>query len=101
MLPYIADAINHALYYNDHMASVHFENGRLHVHKEAIDAAKETSDASKTTTVKKETNWEHTTSLVYQYNLFQIKQNTFQDFRLPVTLVAYTGQHFTPPRSCV
>ncbi len=32
--PYLNDIIAHALFYQQHMATVHFENGKYHVHKE-------------------------------------------------------------------
>lgn len=98
LLPYVADAISHTLFYNDHMSTVHFENGRFHVHNEAIDAAKETNDASKTTAVKKESNWDHIISFTPWLNHFKIKETAFQEYRLPANPAAFTGQHFTPPR---
>jgi hypothetical protein len=34
--PYLNDVIAHALFYHQHMATVHFENGKYHVHKEVV-----------------------------------------------------------------
>lgn len=39
--PYISDTIAHIFYYTQHMATVHYENGKFHVHKEVIEAATE------------------------------------------------------------
>ena len=40
-LPYVSDFIGHVLFYKQHMATVHFENGQYHVHKEVVKDAKE------------------------------------------------------------
>jgi hypothetical protein len=38
--PHFSDLVAHVFYYSQHMATVHYENGKLHVHKEIIDNAK-------------------------------------------------------------
>lgn len=37
VVPYVADAVAHVFYYSQHMATIHYENGKLHVHQELID----------------------------------------------------------------
>ena len=39
-IPYVSDAVSHVLWYNEHMATVHLENGKYHVHKESFTIAK-------------------------------------------------------------
>jgi len=34
VVPYIKDTAAHLFWYSHHMATVHYENGKLHVHKE-------------------------------------------------------------------
>lgn len=54
--PYLNDAVAHILFYRQHMATVHFENGTYHVHAEVTKNAKE-EDSNKTTpSLKKEKN---------------------------------------------
>jgi hypothetical protein len=101
VLPYVADVINHALFYNDHMAKVHFEDGKFHVHEEAMDAARESNEASKNTVPKKETNWDHIINLVNKPVRFSAAGTNFHEFKVPHILIVFTGQHYPPPRSCV
>ena len=59
VLPYITDTAAHIFWYSEHMATVHYENGKYHVHTEALNAAKKTdfpksTNAGKTETVSSE-----------------------------------------------
>lgn len=40
VLPYVSDAVAHVCWYADHVSKVHYENGRYHVHLEALREAK-------------------------------------------------------------
>lgn len=53
--PYIQDSIAHIFYYTQHLATVHYENGKLHVHKEVVDAAKKETAPRDQTSFKKDT----------------------------------------------
>ncbi|HNF02514.1 MAG TPA: hypothetical protein PKL81_11080 [Ferruginibacter sp.] len=52
--PYISDTIAHIFYFAQHMATVHYENGKFHVHKEVIDVAKEEAAPKDQTSSKKD-----------------------------------------------
>ena len=52
--PYISDAVAHIFYYTQHMATIHYENGKYHVHKELVDNAKKNNPAKETSDSKKE-----------------------------------------------
>ncbi len=52
--PYISDTIAHIFYFAQHMATVHYENGKFHVHKEVIAAAKEEAAPKDQTSSKKD-----------------------------------------------
>ena len=45
VLPYISDSINHIFFYAKHMATVHYENGKYHVHYETAKHAREEGPA--------------------------------------------------------
>jgi hypothetical protein len=51
--PYIADTFEHIFNYTQHMATIHYENGKYHVHKELVDNAKK-NDPAKDNAAKKE-----------------------------------------------
>ena len=42
VLPYVSDAAAHIFWYSKHVSTVHYENGKYHVHMEALNAAKKT-----------------------------------------------------------
>jgi len=52
--PYFSDLAAHIFSYSEHMATVHFENGKLHVHKEIVDNAKKTDPQKEAPSSKKE-----------------------------------------------
>jgi glycosylphosphatidylinositol transamidase (GPIT) subunit GPI8 len=52
--PYISDAVAHIFYYTQHMATVHYENGKYHVHKELVDNAKKGESSKEPSASKKE-----------------------------------------------
>jgi hypothetical protein len=52
--PYISDAVEHIFNYTQHMATVHYENGKMHVHKEIVNNAKEDHPAKEMPASKKE-----------------------------------------------
>jgi hypothetical protein len=56
VLPYVSDFIQHTFFYASHMATVHYENGKYHVHYQtAKEAAEEKQDKSNLPTQKKQT----------------------------------------------
>jgi hypothetical protein len=52
--PYISDLAAHVFYNSKHMSTVHYENGKLHVHKEIVDNAKKAEPAKETPLSKKD-----------------------------------------------
>ena len=44
VFPYLKDTIAHIFWYSEHMATVHFENGKFHIHKEVLEEAKKTAN---------------------------------------------------------
>lgn len=47
VLPYMVDIIAHTFYYKSHLATVHFENGKLHVHKEILQETEKEQQSGK------------------------------------------------------
>lgn len=52
--PWFSDIVAHVFYNSQHMATVHYENGKLHVHKEIIDNAKKDEPEKQAPSSKKE-----------------------------------------------
>ena len=55
LLPHVSDGIAHAFFYAQHMATVHYEHGKLHVHKEVMDNAKKEASQKELPSSKKDT----------------------------------------------
>jgi len=54
VLPYLSDGINHIFFYAKHMATVHYGNGKYHVHYETAKEAKEAPATSSNSNSKKD-----------------------------------------------
>ena len=54
VLPYVSDFIGHAFFFTKHMATVHVENGKYHVHYETAKDAKEEKSDKNTAASKKD-----------------------------------------------
>ena len=52
--PYISDAVAHIFYKARHMATVHYEDGKFHVHKEVVKNEKENESAKEKPSSKKD-----------------------------------------------
>ena len=100
VFPYIKDTINHLLFYKQHMATVHFENGKYHVHAEVEKNTKEDDSNKNTTPIKKQnTTNEHIFFL--ENTTISYKEFTKQKYplaslsNLAIGAVAY---NYPPPR---
>ena len=54
-VPFIADVIAHTFWYSQHIATVHFENGKYHVHYQYMNEAQKNSPGKTTHYLKTET----------------------------------------------
>ena len=52
--PYISDAVAHIFYKARHMATVHYEDGKFHVHKEVLKNVKENEPGKEKPSSKKD-----------------------------------------------
>ena len=98
--PYISDAIAHVFFYAQHMATVHYQDGKFHVHREVIDIAKNTASDKETNTLKKN-------NTVTDHILVQLQGNEkLPDLNIPLQYAAveklacnYLAGDYPPPRS--
>ncbi len=100
VLPYVSDLVNHVFFYTQHMATVHYENGKYHVHKEIVDHAKKEAPQKEIPAAKKQnTTTEHfslqqkeTTAIPLANRIFQIP--------VPAALqYNYLPGDYPPPRA--
>ncbi|MBL0183060.1 MAG: hypothetical protein IPP96_12495 [Chitinophagaceae bacterium] len=97
--PYIADAFAHAFYYTQHMATVHYENGKLHVHKEIVDNAEKDESSKENPSAKKDnTASEHI--ILQQKDAFHCLQTRSYNLTTSSCLVYQTpGADYPPPKA--
>jgi len=53
VLPFVTDAVAHAFFYQKHIATVHWKNGKSHVHHEFINEAKKENTSKTGSSTKK------------------------------------------------
>lgn len=98
--PYISDAVEHIFNYTQHMATVHYENGKYHVHKELVDNAKKNNPAKETPVSKKENSAnDHIT--IQQKQTFQNlpSNNSYQISSASKLINNYLAGEYPPPRA--
>ena len=97
--PYIKDIFAHVFYYSKHMATVHYEHGKMHVHYEVMDnAKKEASHEEQPASKKQNTTADHTG---LQQNEIASPWLVGNIFQLPLTAVLqfnYLPADYPPPR---
>jgi len=78
LYPSIADAMAHIFWYSEHMATVHYEHGKYHVHYEYAQAAKNSYPQKDTSLPKSESFNEHLMAAdAYGFSLSPIIKNKF------------------------
>lgn len=98
VMPTLADTVAHVFWYSEHMATVHYENGRYHVHLEYADAAKKGSP-EKNNTLKEDEGAVHLNCTDnYSFGVFPFRQRVFYQFSSTL-LDACVGDPYSPPRS--
>jgi hypothetical protein len=70
--PILSDTIAHAFYYSQHMATVHYENGKMHVHKEIMQKASAENSSSNQALIKKSQSTDEYVSRGYNLLIYLI-----------------------------
>lgn len=99
VLPYVSDFAAHVFWYSKHMATVHYENGKFHIHKD-LNAASEsgTSEKGWPASKKTDTTPEH---LVFTNNLLFVPVLTDPHFdnSTPAIIFLAHSIELPPPRA--
>ena len=98
--PYISDAVEHIFNYTQHMATVHYENGKYHVHKELVNNDKKNSPAKENSTAKKENSANDHISIQQKESVTVSILNRI--FQIPVSASLqhnYLPGDYLPPRA--
>ena len=98
--PYVSDAVAHIFYYSQHMATVHYENGKMHVHREIVNNAKKDQPAKETPASKKENSTTDHISLQQKQSIQAF--SVIKSYQIPVAaglLNNYLAAEYPPPRA--
>ena len=101
VLPFIADFISHAFFYTQHMATVHYENGKYHVHYEAAKNIKEdaTGKTASSSSSKKDTApTEYFSPTIFADFIIYYFSNTHSFTNAPSLMSGITNNNYPPPR---
>lgn len=98
--PYIADMVAHSFYLNQHIATVHYENGKLHVHKEVKEKAAKEEPAKQSPSSKKNNSAnDHINQLVVDSWQYLQPSGIFTPSMAPGLAYIYLFTHYPPPRA--
>ena len=98
--PYISNAVAHIFYYTQHMATVHYENGKYHVHKELVEDAKKNNPAKETPVSKKENSANDHIVIQQKQNVSFLRVNISYRFLSASKLINnYLAGDYPPPRA--
>ncbi len=98
-LPYVSDAIAHVFWYSDHIATIHSHDGKFHVHKEIIEAAKSTETEKNSKILKKDNNMGDCI-ITKEFNIISQKHFNKKYYPpLPSHFIStYLSSDFPPPK---
>ena len=98
--PYLSDAVAHIFYYTQHMATIHYENGKYHVHKELVDNAKKNNPSKETPASKKENSANDHIVIQQKQSVPVLPVNFSYQFLSPSKLINnYLAGEYPPPRA--
>ena len=101
VLPFIVDGISHTFFYTQHMATVHYENGKYHVHYEAAKNVKEDASGktASSSSSKKDTGpTEYTSTTIFVDFIVHYFSNTHSFTNAPSLMSGIINNNYPPPR---
>ncbi|MEO6637725.1 MAG: hypothetical protein ABIN25_05585 [Ginsengibacter sp.] len=99
LLPYTSDLIAHVFWYKDHVGTVHSHNGKFHVHKEVMEAAKSNATEKDLAMSKKDgSTTDHT--VIKEFNHPAAKMNMSKHICSisPSPITTYLSLDYPPPK---
>ena len=98
--PYISDLVEHIFNYTQHMATVHYENGKYHVHKELVDDAKQSNPEKEAPASKKENSANDHIAIQQKQTVPFLPVNISYQFSAASKLINnYLAGDYPPPRA--
>jgi hypothetical protein len=98
ILPIINDGISHLLYKQKHIATVHYEKGKYHLHVELINTAKDKSSKQTSASVFFEGIHQHISEEINKSDLFPHVQSLLFVYSDQLYLFDYSAIQTPPPK---
>jgi len=101
VLPYVSDFVAHNFYYAHHMATVHFENGKHHVHYQLVnDVKNESSGKSPSSSSQKDNAASEHFATEFRQTCFVIAANEveYKTTTAPAIENCNAAKDYPPPR---
>ena len=100
VLPYVSDFLAHAFWKYEHIATVHKEFGKTHIHFELQNTAKENkADKNNTNTASETQTTPHISTIaVYDFTIPVVTINYFPSNKLYPSSIAIAG-NYPPPKA--
>ncbi|MFT3934611.1 MAG: hypothetical protein QM726_13390 [Chitinophagaceae bacterium] len=99
LMPAIADCIAHIFWYSEHVATVHYENGKYHLHYENIDAAKKSLPEKNTLSKYDDIPGTHPISRIGFSSKIYFVLKEYNKFSHSPLLPGFSGTDFPPPKA--
>jgi hypothetical protein len=98
-VPFIADVIAHTFWYSQHVATVHFENGKYHVHYQSINEAKKSFPGKDPQNSKNETFIsDHLIKIQkFDFTFFVVDKKCFKNLSFSIPQVN-PSPNYPPPK---
>ncbi len=97
-MPFVADALAHAFWYSQHIATVHFENGKYHVHYQWLDESGKSLAGKNNQSLKTEIfmgDW-LVTSITFEFLIDLVQKDSYPDESFDLRSV-FSRLNYPPP----
>jgi hypothetical protein len=99
ILPSLSDCIAHIFWYSDHIATVHYEHGKYHVHYENVNESKKGYPEKNNTLKSDELSNVHLfNSYKYDFFTYPVSKNYFISPSANLT-AGFSGSNYPPPKA--
>ncbi len=99
-IPFVADVMAHAFWYSQHIATVHYENGKYHVHYQCMDESKKSIPGKNSQGIKTE-NFagdymitEHS----FEFSISPVPEDLYSHYSFAMPNIFPTN-NYPPPRA--
>ncbi|MEO5944131.1 MAG: hypothetical protein ABIP30_01585 [Ferruginibacter sp.] len=101
-MPYISDVVAHVFWYSQHMATVHYLDGKFHVHTEVMEAATKTNNDKDQTPFSEKKEQHQNVHLISSVATIDAPSRSIEIKYLRTSSIIFSGHlqnDYPPPKS--